>query len=129
MGGENENEIKHTGRKMRSLIRTGCAAVMIWAGFTGPACASEASAVRTINIVELATGDTGLLSTFYVSTDTGWGASGCPSAPWAYFYSDRTNAKELFALLLWAKQLGKQVQLVGTCTSADYFNLVQVAVL
>ncbi len=110
-----------------SALRFVCLSMVAWAGASGAALAEEATAVRTIGMLELTSGGTGT-STFYVSSDIGWGAASCAGANWAYFYSNINNAKELFALLMYAKQMGKQVQLVGTCTSLDYFQLVQVVV-
>ncbi len=113
-------------RSMKSILRIVVAPLLIWMGLASAAFADEASALRSIGMLQLSTAST---STFYISTDSGWGASGCPSATWAYFYSDLPNAKELFALLMFAKQMGKQVQLVGNCTSSSYFRIFQVNVM
>jgi hypothetical protein len=112
---------------MRSILCACLPALM----FSGAAFAQtlENTATRSNEMLEVNSGaPPSGLTTFYVSTAAppGWGASSCSGAHWGYFYSDRTNAKEMFALLMLAKQMGKQVQLVGTCSSADYFNVIQV---
>jgi hypothetical protein len=117
-------------RSVATVLRGGLAGLLVWLGAGVPAFADEASAIRTIGLLELYSGATTAYdSTFYAETDTGWGAASCPGATWAYFYSSRANAKEMFALLMYAKQLGKQVQLVGTCASSSYFVVVEVMVM
>jgi hypothetical protein len=115
--------------RVRRGIRlwTACIALLAWAGPVATAQTVQATATRTVEMLELSTQDTGA-STYYLSHAAGWGAASCAGATWAYFYSDRNNARELFALLMFAKQMGKQVQLVGTCTSLSYFQVIQVLV-
>lgn len=117
--------LKRLGARARSI---GCAAAMAWGALGGPAFADEATALRSINLVEMTNVPTSSVVTYYAQSAVGWGAASCPSATWAYMYGDRLGAKESFALLLWAKQMGKQVQLVGTCASPGYFIITVVIV-
>ncbi|GAM96819.1 hypothetical protein U91I_00440 [alpha proteobacterium U9-1i] len=93
-----------------------------------PAQAAEASGWRNVGQLQISSGPANGVSTFYISSDTGWGASSCPSATWAYFYSDRLNARDMYALVLWAKQMNKQVLVYGDCVSGGYMQIIQVNV-
>ncbi|GAM96820.1 hypothetical protein U91I_00441 [alpha proteobacterium U9-1i] len=78
--------------------------------------------------MQISSGPANGATTFYISSDTGWGATSCPSATWAYFLSTRANARDMYALAMWAKQMNKQVQVYGDCVSGGYMEIVQVAV-
>ena len=69
----------------------------------------------------------GSVATYYFTNNIGWGAPGCPNAGYAYFYSDRVGAKEMFAQVMQLRQLGKRMYFGGTCNGTSYFQVTDIA--
>lgn len=73
------------------------------------------------------------VATYYVKSDSGWGAPGCPSAQWAYIWSDRQGGKEVYNSALLAREFGRNVRFYGVCdvsstsgVPSNYFRIVMI---
>jgi hypothetical protein len=115
-------------RKFKVWRAFSAALVSLTAWATGLPAFAEWTAQRVIAGLEVATQASPGVASFYFRAANGWGASGCPSAEWAYIINNRDGAKEALAVMMQAKQVGSTVWLWGECNNG-YFVIEGVYVV
>lgn len=126
------NRMERMKRRIARRVRLGIAAAAAYAIAISPLSAQtvEAGVVQNVGRYDVNLGPAGSVATYYFyTTTTGWGAASCPNAYWAYYYSDKVGAKDLFSLIMQAKQMGKQLYIWGTCNGTAYFQIVGGAIM
>lgn len=115
-------------RAIRTLVALAALATTLMPSL---AHADVATGARLIGRIDILTPPPpATVTTYYFYTTIGnWGATGCTSNYVAYFNSDFAGAKEALASIMLAKQMAKNVMLIGVCVSGGvYFQVSQVII-
>lgn len=85
-----------------------------------PAQAEEWSAAGLVHTIEVVS-EGSSSATYYFQHEGGWGASGCPSAQWAYIHSWEAGSRDILASAMQARQMSAAVLWLGACENG-YFH-------
>lgn len=112
--------IKQKGKKMKLLKSV----VLLGLIFTSNVIAEEWTETKPVDAVQISS------SIIYFKNESGWGASGCPTAKFIYVQASEAYANHFLQLGLAAKSnAGLELQARGTCGDEnnfimDYLKLV-----
>lgn len=84
--------------------------------------AQEQTQPRTVDGVQM-----DAKGTYYFQSLKGWGAPGCPNAPYIFFYKHEVPAADgLLSLMLSSQALNRSVVALGNCTDSNHFKLTYI---
>ncbi|MDC5837906.1 hypothetical protein OPW33_01015 [Vibrio europaeus] len=84
--------------------------------------AQEQTQPRTVDGVQINAN-----GTYYFKSNKGWGAPGCTSAPYIFFYKHEVPAADgILSLMLSSQALNRSIIALGNCTDSNHFKLTYI---